>query len=154
MIKSLRFILSAAAIFAVVFLAGCGPKAPDKSLILWEQPAPGVAALAHAREKPGLKAFHVLPTGSMEPYLTGGDWIVVDFTAPFASIKAGDLLVYQASWLPADQPLVTHMAAARSGPGWVMDGIANKHYENGRLTMMPADYRGKVIQVYTKRAKS
>lgn len=138
----------------ILLCAGCGPKAPDKSLILWEQPAPGIAANTHASEKPGLRAFHVLPTGSMEPFLTGGDWIVVDSNVPFASIKAGDLLLYQANWLPADSPPVTHMAAARSGPGWAMDGIANRHYENGAQTMMPADYRGKVIQVYTKRKKT
>lgn len=141
-------------IVAVALLTACGPKAPDRSLILWEQPAPNIAANAHASERPGLRAFHVLPTGSMEPFLTGGDWIVVDYGAPFASIKAGDLLVYQANWLPADAPPVTHMAAARSGPGWAMDGIANRHYENGTQTMMPADFRGKVIQVYTKRKKT
>lgn len=149
--KILRFFFLAA--IAALF-AGCGPKAPDRSLILWEQPAPNVAALAHARERPGLRAFHVLPTGSMEPYLTGGDWIVVDFGVPFSAIKAGDLLVYQANWLPADSPPVTHMAATKHGDGWIMDGIANKHYERGRMTMMPGDYRGRVIQVYTKRKKT
>lgn len=150
--KLLRLLLVFVAL--ALCLGGCGPKAPDKSLILWEQPSPQIAANAHASERPGLGAFHVLPTGSMEPYLTGGDYIVVDFTVSFDSIKAGDLLLYQANWLPADSPPVTHMAAAKSGDGWVMDGIANRHYENGKQTMLPSDYRGKVIQVYTKRKKS
>lgn len=153
--RTLRFNIVATLVLGVAFLlAGCGPKAPDRSLILWEQPSPQIAAQAHAKERPGLRAFHVLPTGSMEPYLTGGDWIVVDFGVPFSAIKAGDLLVYQANWLPADSPPVTHMAAAKHGDGWIMDGIANKHFERGNLTMMPADYRGRVIQVYTKRKKT
>jgi len=156
MMKAFRFNFLAVLFLGVAFiLAGCGPKAPDRSLILWEQPSPEIAAKAYARDGAGvLRVFHVLPTGSMEPFLTGGDWIVVDFGVPFTAIKAGDLLVYQANWLPADSPPVTHMAAARSGPGWAMDGIANRHYENGTQTMMPADYRGKVIQVYTKRKKT
>lgn len=132
---------------------GCSPKAPAKELVLWEQPSPQIAATAHAREINGL-ALVVLPTGSMEPFLTGGDYIVADLKFPFANIKAGDLLIYQASWLPADSPVVCHMAAAKHGDGWIMDGIANQHYENGKLTMMPADFRGKVVQVYTKRKKT
>jgi hypothetical protein len=142
---------SCALVFAVL---GCAPRSPDPALVLWEQPSPELAAKAHAKERPGLVALLVLPTGSMEPFLTGGDWAVGDFTAPFDGIKEGDLLLYQASWLPQSSPLVIHAAAAKHGEGWIMNGIANAHYESGKLTMMREDYRAKVIRVYTKRAKS
>jgi hypothetical protein len=141
-------------IAVVLLLAGCGPKAPDRSLILWEQPAPAVAALAHVKERAGLEARHILPTGSMEPFLTGGDWIVIDKTVPFEALKAADLVLYQARWLPATAVPVVHMAAAKLGDEWVMDGIANAVYErNERMRMGRAEYRGRVIQVYTARKK-
>jgi hypothetical protein len=44
------------------------------------------------------------------------------------------------------------MAAAKSGDEWIMDGIANRVYERGEsMRMGKAEYRGRVIQVYTKR---
>jgi signal peptidase I len=122
-------------------------------MIYWEQPSPMLAAQAHAKERAGLVWYNVLPTGSMEPFLTGGDYIVADSTVPWEKLQPGDLVVYQASWLPATSPVVCHMIAAKSGSGWVMDGIANRHYENGRQTMYRESYRAKVIAVYTKRQK-
>jgi signal peptidase I len=141
-----------AALLALV-ASGCAPTRPDASLIFWEQPSPQLAAQAHARERAGLIAFVVLPTGSMEPFITGGDYVVVDMNASFASIQAGEVLIYQANWLPKSSPPACHMAAAKHGDGWIMDGIANRHYENGKMTMMPEDYRGKVIAIYTTRKK-
>jgi hypothetical protein len=148
--------LGALGVFALfcmfVMLFGCGPK-PDQSIVLWEQPSPQIAAQAHAREITG-RAFVVLSTGSMEPLITGGDWIVVDLRVPYDAIQVRDLLLYQANWLPADAPPVVHMAAAKLGDEWIMDGIANAHYERGAQRLKRADYRGKVVQVYTKRAKT
>lgn len=139
---------------AVGALCGCGPKAPDASLILWEQPSPVEAAMAHARERLGLQALYVLPTGSMEPFLTGGDWIVVDLSAPFESLAPAMLVLYQARWLPQSSPPVVHMAAARLGDEWIMDGINNSHFERADSQRMGhAEYLGTVIQVYTARAK-
>jgi len=136
----------------VIFVTGCAPKQPDRALILWEQPAPQIAAKAHAKEISGI-ARPVSPTGSMEPHLFGGDWIVINPAWPWAMLKPRDLANYQASWLPPDVDTVTHMCAAKSGDEWIMDGIANAHYEKGTLRMVRADYRGKVVQVYTRRAK-
>jgi hypothetical protein len=134
-------------------LVGCQPK-PDKAIVLWEQPAPAIAALAHAREIGGI-AFVVAPTGSMEPLITGGDWVVADSRIPYEKLKVGDIVIYQARWLPPMSQLVMHMAAAKLGDEWIMDGIANSHYEREKSERMGrAEYRGKVVQVYTKRAKS
>jgi len=146
--------LCVALVVAAVF-AGCAPK-PDASLVLWEQPAPQVAAQAHAREIGGL-ALVVLPTGSMEPFITGGDWVVVDPRLSYETIQPGQILLYQAGWLPASSPPVVHMAAAKSGDAWIMSGLANAHYENaanGGLHMTRAHYRGRVVQVYTRRVKT
>lgn len=123
-------------------------------MILWEQPSPKIAANLHASEK-GFIAFEVLPTGSMEPYLTGGDWVVIDSLFPFDKITEGDVAVYSAAWLVGG-PLVIHQCAARSGDSWIMSGIANHNYENainGLGGMTRDRYRGKLVQVYTKRAK-
>jgi len=139
-------------IICALALTACGPRTPDKSLILWEQPSPELASYLHASEIQG-RAFVVMPTGSMEPFLTAGDHIVADMRARYDAIKAGDLVVYQANWLPADSPIVAHMAASKVGDEWIMDGIANRHYERGTLRMTRADFRGKVVQVYTKRKK-
>lgn len=150
-----RYLLLSFLLVAWFGWVGCEPK-PDKSLILWEQPSPKIAAQLHAAERDVLKALEVLPTGSMEPFLTGGDYIVVDFSVPYDSIKKGDLLIYKARWLPQtdEQPVVCHMAASKQGDEWIMDGIHNEHYESSKeFRMGRKEYRAKVIQVYTKRKK-
>lgn len=136
----------------VVLLCSCGPKAPDNSLVAWGQEDPGKAAKEHARAIGG-RAYVILPTGSMEPFLTGGDYEVVDLRFSYEKIEPAFLLLYQANWLPASSPPVTHMAAAKSGDEWIMDGVANRHYERGTLRMTRADYRGKIVRVYTRRPK-
>lgn len=141
-------------LLALFVLAGCSPK-PDKSLILWEQPAPFIAAAAHATEIGGLW-YTVAPTGSMEPFITGGDAIVVDTKFSWKDVTPGMVLVYKASWLPLGSPPVVHMAAAWSGEALIMSGIANEHYENsanGGLHLYKENYIGRVVRIYTKRVK-
>lgn len=137
-------------ILAVLLLAGCGPK-PDGSLVLREQPSPESAAKAHAKEIGGF-AVYFLDTGSMEPFIYGGDWVVIDPKFPFDKIKPGDLCRYLPYWEPRT---VCHMVAAKTGDGWIMDGIANSVYERGYLRMTIKEYSapgcGKVVKIYTKR---
>lgn len=136
-------------------VAGCAPK-PEANLVLWEQPDPATAARLHASEING-SWYSVAPTGSMEPLITGGDAITVDLRFPWASIKPGMVLVYQASWQPPTAPPVVHMAAAWSGDALIMSGIANAHYENsvnGGLHLTQPNYLGRVVQIYTKRKKT
>lgn len=133
-------------------LLGCAPKRPDPALVLWEQPAPEIAAKAHAREK-GFSAHPVLPTGSMEPMITGGDWVVIAPTFPWEKLEESDVIAYVPDWTPL---LVIHACAAKSGHGWIVHGLANAHYENklnGGLHVYSRHYRGKVVQIYTKRTK-
>jgi hypothetical protein len=155
-----RGLLKAAgvAIFAAILIAwllvitACAPK-PESDVVLWEQPAPEIAAKAHAKERPNLVATRVQGT-SMEPLITAGDWAVYDLAAPFAALKPGKLAIYAPDWAP--NTLAIHMAAARSGPAWIMSGVNNAHYENaanGGLHMYERHYWGTVVQVYTRRAK-
>ena len=140
-----------ALLFALALLTGCQPKGPDKALILWSQPAPEVAARAHARAK-GLVPYLVQGT-SMEPFLVAGDWVVIDAAAPWAALREGDVITYAPDWHPG---LVIHACAARSGEAWIMDGINNPVYENranGGLHVYARHYRGKMVQGYTRREK-
>ena len=145
-------ILGALCAFAFSFvLAGCSPK-PDPGLVLWEQPAPKVAAEAHAREIAGW-AQRVADTGSMMPLMAADDWMVTDVRAQFADVREGWVCLYKSRGLPANSAPVAHMAAARSGDTWIMTGLANPNYERGEIAMTRHDFIGHVVQVYTRRAK-
>jgi hypothetical protein len=130
-------------------LVGCGPKAPDDRLMLWEQPSPEIAARAHATEIRGIALG--IEGQSMEPFLAAGDWIVADIRLTFDTIKVRDVCIYTPDWLPGK--LVCHMTAAKSGDEWIMDGINNPSYENGGLRMKRENYKGRMVQGYSKRKK-
>lgn len=158
--NTLRRFASALLVGAVLLFTACSPK-PDTTIVLWNQPSPALASLAHVAERPGLVRFNVLPTGSMEPFMTGGDYIVVDTTVPFTreALPDGCLCNYLPDqdkikqFYPGLQPgvTVTHMLAAWSGDGCIMSGVANAHYEGGPIRMKKENYRGKVIAIYTTR---
>lgn len=132
-------------IVALFLLAGCTPRQPDPSLILWEQPSPEIAASAHAREK-GLVA-HPVAGRSMEPYLVAGDWVVVDIKFPFAALREGDVIVFEPDWYNG---MVIHRLAARSGDAWKTDGINNGVSDPW---VFERNYWGKMVQAYTRRAR-
>lgn len=134
-------------------LVGCGPSPkPDSAIVLWEQPLPQIAALSHAWEIKGF-AGEVM-SGSMFPLMAVGDWVVADTSFPYEKLKAGDITVQQARFRPADAPWVAHYCADRLGDEWIMKGLANVEYERDVFNRMGrAEYRGKIVQVYTKRAK-
>lgn len=132
-------------------LAACSPK-PDAGLVLYSQPAPQVAAEAHAKEIGGW-AQRVDNTGSMEPLIAGGDWMVTDLRPTFADIREGWVCLYKSRGLPPDSRPVAHMAAAKSGETWIMTGLANANYERGAIAMTRWDFLGQVVQVYTRRPK-
>ena len=143
---TMKTLLTIVLAICALFFVGCGPK-PDASVVLWEQPAPEIAAKAHAKEK-SLAVAEV--TGkSMEPLVSAGDWAVYDVRAGFGTIKPGQLCIYVPDFAP--NQLVIHMAASRFGDGWKMDGIGNAKYDVG--VMLERNYWGVVVQVYTRRKK-
>lgn len=142
-----------------VLLGGCGPK-PQAGLMFYGQANPVLTAMAHASERPGLIWKQILPTGSMEPFLTGGDTVVIDTSLPFRKAVPGAVLLY----LPSKEKLkyypglqegmpVLHMLAAWSGDEAIMDGIANKHYEKGDAKLTEKEYLGTMIAGYTNRER-
>lgn len=156
---SLRSKASWAFALLLSLLAGCGPK-PQTGLMFYGQPSPELAAMAHASERKGLIWKLVLPTGSMEPFLTGGDAVVIDTFLPFRSARPGAVLLYVPSkeklqyypGIPEGMP-VLHMLAAWVGDEAIMDGIANKHYEGGKLRITEKEYVGTMVAGYTRREK-
>lgn len=135
-------------------LLGCaGYPTPDRGMVRWGTPDPVLSARVHAARLPAAVALVVLPTGSMEPYLTGGDGLVGDFTLGWETIRPGDLLTYDPNWADETVPLVTHMAVAKTGDRWIMTGIANTYSEAGSRALAKEDFRAKVVAVYTQRQK-
>lgn len=146
-------VIAAIMVIMMALVTSCTPKRQDIP-IYWEQ-TPAQAAIAsylHARDVGG-NNYQVLPTGSMEPYLTGGDFIVVK-PIPYKDIKVGMLANYQARWLPPSSLTVTHWVADKSGKEYIMDGQHNAHYERGPdFRMGEKEFRGIVIAIYTQRKK-
>lgn len=140
-------------ILLFLFMAACTPKR-DVIPTYWGL-TPTQARLAselHAKDVGGL-FYHVAPTGSMEPFLTGGDYIVVQ-KVPYKDVKPGMMANYQARWLPPSSPTVTHWVADRLGDEFIMDGQANSIYENkGNMLMGEKEFIGQVIAIYTTREK-
>lgn len=128
---------------------GCTPKREMPPVYFHESSLQSaVAARLHATEISG-EFREMLPTGSMEPYLHGGDYVVIDLRFPYEKIEVGMIALYQARWLPQSSPPVCHWVAAKLSDQWVMDGSANKAYENtGKTAMGRVEFRGKVVAVY------
>lgn len=145
----MRAVLS---VLAALLLGGCSTVSPDPALVHWGEPDAWWVANLHAERIQG-GAWEIAPTGSMEPFLTGGDYVVGSFDAPWEGIKPGDVLLYDANWRDPDLPLVCHLAVQRSGDGWIMTGIASPYSESGSRTLMRSDYRASVVAAYTPRAK-
>lgn len=143
---------------SIVFLvilasAGCGPKAPDPSLVSYGHQHPIQEAYRHANEIGGKP--YVTRGTSMEPLIVEGDGIVVDTKFPFKKCEEGDVLTYKAVWMPEGSLPVTHRLsswyAGRSAA--VMDGINNMEYESRNNSLEEKNYIGKVVKIYTKRQK-
>lgn len=114
------------------------------------------AALLNAGPGGAVKA--VLATGSMAPYIRGARkgevpletvvaYAVVKNGATFEDIKAFDLVLYRATWIPDPNNCVMHQAAMKDWLGWIMSGLHNKLSESGdRVTK--ANFKGIVAKTY------
>lgn len=85
----------------------------------------------------GPRTFVVANTGSMEPYIHGGDRITVYLTS-FKDIKKGDRVDYAPAWLNGVQ--VPHVAVRWNGFGWITKGINNEREDP--YVMTAANYIG------------
>ena len=90
----------------------------------------------------GQKAWQVSYTGSMRPFLQGGEVVVTE--ANYDAIKLGQIVVYQA---PYNKSPIVHRAVQKDGLGWIMSGDSAKHTESWyRVTK--DNYLGTVVAVY------
>lgn len=127
-----------------LFLVGCRPERHDPPLFLCALPAN--AASAHAARIDGT-AYYVAPTGSMEPLLTGGDYVVVDGRIPLTRDLLGHVITYHAAWQPDGLLRVTHRMTDWDQYGGICEGDANRHSES-RWRVTAANYIGAVVAIY------
>ena len=134
-------------------LVGCTPKRGDIPTYWGNTPAQAQeAARLHARDVGGQYSL-ILPTGSMEPKLSGGDWIVW-VARPYSSVRVGLLAIYKARWLPKEHPQVCHWVSAKHGDEWIMDGEANREYEKDKTQLMgQKEFKGEVVAIYKIKEK-
>jgi len=92
-------------------------------------------------------------TGSMKPYLVGGEIVVIDST-PFNELKIGEVIVYKAKWTPKNSNLTIHRIVGKDKSGFIMKGDSPKNVTesaingvaNARVT--EENYGGKVVGIY------
>lgn len=132
----------------MIFL-GCTPKRERIPVFSAETPAQAeTLAWIDAAAFVGAQVYRVQPTGSMAPTLQAGDFLVVK-PLPYADLRVGQMVLYQARWRKPDEVPVTHWASARAGDEWIMDGEANRYYERSDAQRMGRkEYRGVVTAVY------
>lgn len=146
------------ALLIAAFLFGCGYPTPIDPPVLLRPTATQTAeeSRLHARDLPGGGGLQliVMPTGSMEPTIKGGDYLVVDTKgARYEELRAGEIVTYRADWLPKDAPPVTHRLVKKDSYGWVLSGDANPRSEpQWRVTK--GTYVGKVIAIYRVNPKA
>lgn len=154
MISRRAFLSTVLSVPACFIAPGCGyPDHIDPPLYERDVSPAQLAqeAYLHARDLPGGYGMHfrILPTGSMEPTIKGGDIIVVagKGNRPYASLKAGEIIVYYASWMARDQPPVAHRLITKDRYGWILSGDANPTSESSwRVT--EENYVGVVVARY------
>ena len=139
---------------AYFILSGCGYPTPINPPLYEREVSPiqlAEEARLHARDLPGGfgVSYHVMDTHSMEPTLMGGDFIVVagKGNRSFESLKAGEIIIYDADWLPVGASPVTHRLMSKDKDGWVLSGDNNRHSES-RWRVAEKNYLGVVVARY------
>lgn len=129
-----------------LLIAGCTPKRLDPPTLTYDTPTlTRLSAVAHANSIFG-KVYSVADTHSMEPTLWGGDYIVVAAT-PYDELRLGQIIAYQAEWLPPTAVPVVHRLAQQTGLGWILSGDNNARSEpQWRVTSK--NYIGLVVGIY------
>ena len=90
----------------------------------------------------GERAWQVSHTGSMKPFLQGGEYVVT--VANYDAIRLGQILVYHA---PYNKSPIVHRAVQKDKDGWIMSGDANRHTESW-FRVTKDNYLGTVVSVY------
>lgn len=109
---------------------------------------PFIAAAAHAGRVGG-RVFTVAYTGSMKPFLMGGEKVVA--VGEYPAIKRGDVLIYNGRLNPysTNEQVVIHRAVQHDKDGWIMSGDNNAHTETWSR-VRPDNYLGTVVAIYKR----
>lgn len=108
---------------------------------------PFLSAGAHAARVGG-RVFTVSHTGSMKPFLTGGECVVV--VASYPEIRKGDVLIYNGTLNPFDKATtIIHRAVQKDSGGWIMSGDNNARTETWSR-VRPDNYLGTVVAIYQR----
>lgn len=118
---------------------------PDKTRdpvpIVCEQPEKEALALA---ESMGGRAFVVSHTGSMKPFLQGGEFVVV---VPKWPAVPGDVIGYWPTFRTESGHPILHRVAAEDKDGLILSGDSAPHTESwARVTQ--SNYIGTLVAVY------
>jgi signal peptidase I len=98
----------------------------------------------------GYKIYQVAPTGSMQPTMDGGDYVIA-VKMPYEDLKEGDIINYTPKW--NNGGLVVHRLVQKDKGGWIASGDANKRSESWeRVT--PETYRDKAVKIVRKPKKA
>lgn len=136
--------------FLLFVLYGCGyPTHKDPPILLFDsEQAAFEEASSYAREIDASLFQVSSKSGSMNPILITGDFIVVDHL-DFSSIEMGQIITYRAEWAKASAPPVTHRALLRDNYGILVggDNVDGQHPEN-KWRVNERNYVGVVMGVY------
>lgn len=137
-------------LFVLFALAACFPKHVDPTLYIYDtEREASESARLQALDIHG-RVFHVEPTGSMEPLLHGGDYIVVKLGWPAdPKTLVGHVLTYQAQWLPPTSLPVTHRATDCDQWGLLCEGDAvDANHPENKYRVAQSNYIGEVVAIY------
>ena len=146
-----RTLLCSLAVIAVLVAlvlvhSGCAPK--RETLAVYHESSPLAASIAaglEAKDKGGL-SYIVAPTGSMEPTLHGGDF-VVGVPTPIAELKVGMIGNYTPE--RNEKRLTIHrIVATWPTGGFVLEGDGEKNRAETKSIMDATNYANHVISVY------
>jgi signal peptidase I len=136
----------------------CQPELPLPPITQTDSDALASISARQAAAKFGGRgqSYFTLDTRSMEPTLQGGDYTVAE-EVPYDQLQKGDIVTYQADWLPPDSPPVTHRLVQKDKDGWIASGDNNPRSESW-ARVSERNYKAKVVHVYrpknpTKRIK-
>lgn len=139
-------LLCALVSFIIWALTACSQKRED--IMVYHESstiAASISASLEATDKHG-KFYLVAPTGSMEPTLHGGDYVVAVPT-PFAALAVGMIVNYTPTW--NEGRLTCHrIVAAWPTGGWVMEGDSAKNTAETKWVLDETNYVDHVISIH------
>lgn len=140
--------LTVLACVLLVVLLGCAPTGRQENPPVIRQGSEleaSLAALAHTRERPGLRWWTTTGTASMEPLIVGRVYLVSE-SAPFEELRVGQVVIYRADWHPASP--VVHRLVLKDSYGFIPSGD-NVRISESWMRVTAENYLGRVVAIYS-----